>query len=166
MWHNTSWLSNLVGRDLGPWQLYPFSSCWLSYVIISGSLVKSLSVRQLQCPSVHRAFICCLPQFKTECFIFRIKVLFTVLHFPTRPRAGLTCIHQYTTNSTIPSLGCIPCCLTDAPPSLPFVFLPSRHMSLGQVQCCYLGTLCDCLLCWLFSFSLLDFAVLEDITKE
>lgn len=84
MWHNTFWLSNLVGRDLDPWQLYPFSSCWLSYVIVSGSLVKSFSVRQLQCPSVHQAFICCLPQFETECFIFRIKASFTVLHFPTR----------------------------------------------------------------------------------
>lgn len=78
----TSWLSNLVGGDLGPWQLYSFSSFWLSYAVISGSLVKSFSVRQLQCPSMHRASICCLPQFKTACFIFRIAV---VLHFPTRP---------------------------------------------------------------------------------
>lgn len=82
MWHNTSWLSNLVGRDLGSWQLYPFSSCWLSYVIISGTLVKSLSERQLQCPSMHCTCICCLLQFKTACFIFRID---TVLHFLTRP---------------------------------------------------------------------------------
>lgn len=163
MWHNTSWLSNSVVRDLGPWQLHAFSSCWLSYVIISESLVKSLSVRQLQCPSVHRAFICCLPQFKTECFIFRIDI---VLHLPTRPRQV-----WYISISMLPTQQFHHWVVFLVISYMPLLHYPLSSsqvdiMSLGQVQCCYLGTLCDCLHCCLFSFSLLDFSVLEDITKK
>lgn len=166
MWHNTSWLSNLVGRDLGPWQLYPFPSCWLSYVIISGSLVKSLSVRQLQCPSVHHAFIFCLPQFKTECFTFRIKVPFTVLHFPTRPeqvwRISISMLPTQQFHHWVVFL------VFSQMPLLHYPLSSSQVdiISLGQVQCCYLGTLWDFLCGWLLSFSLLDFAVLEDIAKK